>query len=51
MVKKFKAVIMQDSKRFWSGVAMIICLAIVFFINDVTLTWGLLGVLYLIAFF
>lgn len=51
MVKKFKAVIMQDSKRFWSGVAMIICLAIVFFINDITLTWGLLGVLYLIAFF
>lgn len=51
MLQKMKAVAMQDSKRFWSGVVMIICLAIVFWINDMTLTWAIMGVLYLIAFF
>ncbi len=51
MLKKIKAVAMQDSKRFWSGIAMIICIAIVLWINDLTLTWALMGILYLIAFF
>lgn len=51
MVEKVKAIVMQDFKRFWSGVAMIVCLAVVFFINNTTLTWALMGVLYLIAFF
>lgn len=51
MVKKFKSIIMQDSKRFWSSIVMIICLAVVFFIDNITLTWMLLGVLYIIAFF
>lgn len=51
MLNKIKAVVMQDSKRFWSGIVMIVCLAIVFWINDLTITWSLMGLLYLIALF
>lgn len=51
MIAKIKSIAMQDSKRFWSAVFMIICLVIVFWINNLTLTWSLMGVLYLIAFF
>lgn len=51
MVKKLKAIAMQDSNRFWSSVVMIVCLAIIFWINNLTLTWLIMGVLYLVAFF
>lgn len=51
MVEKIKAVAMQDSKRFWTSIIMIICLVVIFWINNLTLTWLLMGVLYLVAFF
>lgn len=51
MVKKLKSIAMQDSNRFWSSVVMIVCLAIIFWINNLTLTWLIMGVLYLVAFF
>ncbi len=51
MLDKFKTFIMQDSKRVWSGIIMIICLIVVFWINNFTLTWAIIGILYLIALF
>lgn len=43
------SVIAKDSKRIWSAIVMIVCLIIVFWINNPKLIWALMGVLYLIA--
>ncbi len=51
MLKKLKDAIMQDSARFWSGIIMILCLIVVFWINNFTLIWASIGILYIIGLF
>lgn len=49
MVKCLKATMARDATRIWSAVAMIGALVIVLGINSLTLTWAVMGILYLIA--
>ena len=49
MVKWLKATMARDATRIWSAVAMIGALVIVLGINSLTLTWAVMGILYLIA--
>lgn len=49
MVKCLKATIARDATRIWSAVAMVGALVIVLGINSLTLTWAVMGILYLIA--
>ena len=49
MVKCLKATMARDATRIWSAIAMIGALVIVLGINSLTLTWAVMGILYLIA--
>ena len=49
IVKCLKATMARDSTRIWSAIAMIGALVIVLGINSLTLTWAVMGILYLIA--
>lgn len=49
MFQKIKTFIMQDSKRVWSAIVMIVVLATVLWLDNDIVTWGFMGVLYLIA--
>lgn len=51
MLDKIKDFIMQDSARVWSAALMILVIVLIFSINNLTLTWCFMGVLYLVAMY